>query len=199
MYEQQRKQFEGETSEHVITIIKDDGLYRHIRLGRPGNGSIWSWQLITWPGYLTIVGDIGDGWTFSRLEDMFEFFESSSGDINPSYWWEKMPHQLRTAAKHHSSDLLRLRAIEAIRDWELLPADNTKAVMQFQREWAMCYGDENEERIAVNDFVYKDTDGFEGRFYDTWEWDTQEWDHHFLLALFAIVFGIKKYREEKAT
>ena len=78
-------QFNRDIEHHQMTVLHDEGLYRHIRFQNPGNSMYW-FDLITWPGSLTIKGDMGT-WTFSRLTDMFEFF---TGHINTSYWAEKL-------------------------------------------------------------------------------------------------------------
>lgn len=78
--------FARETKNHTMTVLRDDGLYRHLRFKAPDNGFYW-FDLITWPGYLTFVGD-GEGYVFTRIEDMFGFFRGSR--INPQYWAEKV-------------------------------------------------------------------------------------------------------------
>lgn len=60
-----------DTAFHRLEIIRDDGLYRHLRMQQPGN-SCYYYDVITWPGYLTVTGDMGT-WTFSRIADMFDF------------------------------------------------------------------------------------------------------------------------------
>jgi hypothetical protein len=190
-----KKQFEAEVGEHVLRVFHDDGVYRHIRLQKPGTG-IWHWDLVTWPGHLAITGDIGDGWSFSREHDMFTWF--GTGEINPSYWWQKMPPELRAAAKEFSADALRQHAHESIAEWALDEDGIEAALVEFDAEWkTTAYEAEHEFRDIVRDFRFsRDGESFE--FYDTWEWDAQEYDHHFLLALHAIVFGIRKYREYEA-
>lgn len=83
--------FNRDTKDHVLTILRDDGLYRHIRYAKPGC-SFHHVEVITFPGYLAYVGDMG-AFTFQRLPDMFRFFRSPTGDvrhINPGYWSEKL-------------------------------------------------------------------------------------------------------------
>jgi hypothetical protein len=69
-----------------------------MRVGAPGTG-MWSWNVITWPHYLATVGDIADGFTFSRVTDMMDFFDREGhGDyysdgapsIDFRYWAEKL-------------------------------------------------------------------------------------------------------------
>lgn len=72
--------------EHAMTIENDNGVHRCVHFGKPGIGT-YHFRLVTWPGHLAISGDMGD-FTFSRLEDMFDFFRGES--INPRYWGEKL-------------------------------------------------------------------------------------------------------------
>lgn len=77
------ERFAADTSEHRMRILHDDGLYRHLRFSAPGT-YIYGFDLITWPGFLAIAGDMGER-VFSRISDMFGFFESDTGRINPGY------------------------------------------------------------------------------------------------------------------
>ena len=58
---------------------------RQIRCRKPGT-CIYGWDIVTWPGYLTITGDLGH-FVFRSQDDMLvDFF---NGPINPQYWLEK--------------------------------------------------------------------------------------------------------------
>lgn len=125
-YSEMWERFERDTSEHEMHVLRDDGLYRHLRFIRP-EGDAWRsayyYDLITWPGYLAVVGDCGD-FMFSRVRDMFEFFEQSSG-INPDYWSEKLrgPGRHDDASRTFSADRYRQRVLDWQREAEedLLP------------------------------------------------------------------------------
>ncbi|MFY3739344.1 hypothetical protein ACOS9E_25265, partial [Escherichia coli] len=47
-----------DTAFHRLEIIRDDGFYRHLRMKQPGT-SCYYFDIITWPGYLTVTGDMG--------------------------------------------------------------------------------------------------------------------------------------------
>lgn len=110
--------FAKDAEHHQMTVLHDDGLYRHLRFVRTapnaktGNversSSYW-FELVTWPGRLTVTGDCGT-YTFARLDDMFEFFRGDR--INPGYWAEKV--QGETQLKKYSEDLFRQRVTEYI-------------------------------------------------------------------------------------
>ncbi|MFI1580075.1 hypothetical protein [Embleya sp. NPDC020630] len=84
------ERFKRETAEHEMTVLHDEGLYRHLRFAKPApEGSMFWWELVTWPGCLAVRGDMGGEWIFTRLPDMFRFFRSDGGEINPWYWSQK--------------------------------------------------------------------------------------------------------------
>lgn len=83
--------FLRDVATHELTIIRNDGLYRHLRFSRPGS-SCMHFDLITWPGHLCYTGDMGT-YVFQRTKDMLEFFRRDSREdlsINPGYWSEKV-------------------------------------------------------------------------------------------------------------
>ncbi|WP_051224795.1 hypothetical protein [Pseudoclavibacter soli] len=91
---QEHARFLEQTADHRLTVIRESGVYRHLRMSAPGTG-IWHWDIITWPGYLAIVGDVADGFTFARVTDMLGFFRTRSGADDPDeidyrYWAEKL-------------------------------------------------------------------------------------------------------------
>ena len=78
-----------DTAHHRLSVIRDDGVYRHLRMQQPET-SCYYYDIITWPGYLTVTGDMGT-WTFSRSYDMFRFFGGAfEQGINTYYWSEKL-------------------------------------------------------------------------------------------------------------
>lgn len=110
--EQVAERFERNTIEHELTVLRDDGLYRHLRCKPPGT-YIYGFDVVTWPGYLAIVGDAGD-FVFSRIRDMFEFFENDSGRINPHYWAQKLQAPRQAGSEAYSADKYQ----QAVRDWQ---------------------------------------------------------------------------------
>jgi len=95
---------------HEMTVLRDDGLYRHLRFASPNCGFYW-FDLITWPGSLTVNGDCGT-YTFSRVTDMFEFFRGHR--VNPQYWAEKVQGETRT--KSYSEQQFRQQVFEDAAD-----------------------------------------------------------------------------------
>lgn len=102
-----KTRFDADTTKHQMTVLHDDGLYRHLLFKEPGSSFYW-FEVITYPGALTLGGDMGT-WTFRRTEDMFEFFRDGRGltRINPGYWGEKLQGGLdsgHTIAQRYDDD-----------------------------------------------------------------------------------------------
>ena len=206
-YPKEAARFAKDTTEHVMTILHSDGLYRHLRFKKPGTSSYY-FDLITWPGYLTIAGDMGT-YTFERLEDMFQFFRGN-GDINPQYWSEK----IRTGtgmngliAKEYSEELFKKHVTEHVTEYldsiDLTQAERdavTEAIRVQILESGDCYY-EHAARALLEDFA---ADGSNFRiFEDIWEWDLTDYTVHFLWCCFAIRWGISQFdaasKEEEKT
>lgn len=203
--ERSRERFVRETAEHEMTVRRDDGLYRHLRFQRPGSWS-YGFDIVTWPGYLAIVGDCGD-YVFSRVTDMFEFFapsgarggfEDARWGINPGYWSEKLQAPSPDASRRFSYDKFRRRVAEWLGDYADARGFTSEETAGFQAALAErvlddSYGepDENEARRRLHDFEH---DGH--TVYDSWEWDLREYDFRFLWCCWAIVWGIGQYSSE---
>jgi hypothetical protein len=208
------ERFTSETAKHRMTVLHDDGLYRHLRFRamhlcndaewRPTHSFYW-FDLITWPGCLTINGDCG-AFTFSRVTDMFEFFRSRYG-INPQYWAEKVRGETRV--KSYSEDKFRQQVKEAAAEAEAeLPGVSAAIEESFYgplAEWDTGY--EDGARRALDEFTfYKNESDRYGlhrkepdfRFCDTWEWDFTDWDWQFLWCCHAIQWGIAQYDKQAA-
>lgn len=91
--------FLKQTEHHVLTVEREDGLDRRLLMRDRAQGSIWHWRVVTWPGCLATVGDVADGYVFSREADMLAFFDTcatrdyySDGTpcIDFRYWAEKL-------------------------------------------------------------------------------------------------------------
>ncbi|QTJ65009.1 hypothetical protein HYG77_04940 [Rhodococcus sp. ZPP] len=183
-----KAQFDAETTEHVMTVLRDDGVYRHLVFARPGTG-IWRFDLITWPGNLVITGDL-ESYHFAREHDMVDFFAAGRG-INPDYWGEKV--RGRTKLKRYSPEQFKQQVIaQFMEDRHYLPGPNLP-LWQAIRSEVLAYADdgEHEARRALDNFRRQNY-----TFYDVWEWDFRDWDHHYLLCCHAIRWGVAKYRAE---
>lgn len=203
---QARDRFVRDTAEHTMAVLRDDGLYRHLRFQRP-DSSFYYFDLVTWPGHLVICGDAGD-YHFSRARDMFAFFGPQGAragfddveyGINAWYWGEKLQGARagRDGAMSYSHDAFRAQLYqwaeqEAEDGWnyEMYPGLLREALdREVLYDWTHSAA-EARERL---DEVMRDVDDHD-LFSDAWEWDLRELDHRFLWCCWAIVWGIEQYR-----
>lgn len=211
-----RERFVREIAEHQMDVLRDDGLYRHLRFKRPGTSNYY-FDIVTWPGYLAVVGDCGD-FVFSRTRDMFEFFgpsgarggfEDARWGINPHYWSKKLQAPRPDGAEVYSADAARACVLEWLVDradgmhaWdefdEAGPCGGRAAFELYQalREQILDHDlySEDEARRLIEDFEHNDD-----RIYDAWEWSFREYDWQFLWCCWAIVWGIEQYRARVAS
>lgn len=206
--EESKSYFERDTANHKMTVLKDDGLYRHLRFKKEGSSSYW-FDIITWPGCLTINGDMGT-YTFARIEDMFGFFRTDKGEINPGYWSEKLlvgSGSGRDMAEQFNADRFERETKKIIVEWM---RENRNRISHEQRRelWtAFQYDVLDEENGRMLEAAYgfefsfdvkgyrNETDEFQ--FQDLWEYNFNEWTTHYLWNLHAIVWAIKQYDQSK--
>lgn len=198
--DQARRSFTEHTAEHVMTVLHDDSLYRHLRFRKPGTG-IFGFDVVTWPGHIAISGDMGDT-TMARIDDMIGFVAKPGSDrISFGYWAEKivanegpkrewsqrlLEAQLRDSWREqceergvdHDSDL-------ATRWWD----DLTDAILN-----AYCgygNGDERAQREALDRFAG------DIELYETWEWDCSDYPFHLYWRMLALRYAANTYLASK--
>lgn len=181
--------FQRDTAKHQMTVLHDNGLYRHLRFESPDGR--YPFELITWPYNLVVKA----GWTFhfdiDATPDMFDLFRNTSfsGEINPSYWQEKV-RAGRDEIEGFDQDLfeqqVKQHVVNAIRSGDAprgIGAEVTREIF----EW----GDISHEagaRQALEDFRYE---GW--TFGETWEWNFRNFTPGFLHCCHAIRHGIDLY------
>jgi hypothetical protein len=205
--------FARDTAGHTMTVLHDDGLYRHLRFSsRPGGYSEYWFDLITTPGQLVFSGD-GESYVFRRITDMFEFFRSGiyrdgSLHINPGYWSEKLTSN-RESVKDFQEDLfvkLIWEQANHLIEQEYVKPDQADRFRQAIKDDIVeggLYATADEAYRTVEEFEFYNDASKEFdyrytadvRFEDAWEWfsATKDFDWWFLWACHAIVWGIARY------
>jgi hypothetical protein len=205
--------FLKDVGQHVMEVLRDDGVYRHVRFRKPGTMCM-HFDLITWPGYLCYTGDMGT-FVFSRLQDMFEFFRTDRQcsklrghqlGINPSYWSEKLQavdgRRRAGGAKEYSPEKFRRVVKERLAYWMRhygLDSEGRHELRQLVEDEVLSYADDGDVRAfdAANDFA-GEVDGQRFEFTDFWEYDLTEYTRTFLWCCYALAWGIQKYDDAKA-
>lgn len=177
------KQFQKDVKNHSLTVLRDEGVYRHLRFS--DGTSVYRFDIITWPGSLCISGDMGCQ-VFERVYDMFEFFDSKDLKINPYYWSEKsqagvvkefdnesFSESVEELIKELKEDLERPEFSELIEDLE-----NAKDSYDIYEAVASIRSIENCPYYVYETLKFED------------------YTFVYIWRLFAIVWGIQKYKNE---
>ncbi|WP_461169296.1 hypothetical protein [Arthrobacter sp. Z1-15] len=198
-YAASHRSFMAGGGKYPMTILHDDGVYRHLRFDKPKEqGFNEPFHIITWPGSLAIRGGHGT-YTFAREPDMFDFFKVRSWSINPSYWGEKLESvSIFGGYKEHDEDKFKAWLLQDFWDRRTgyTPAEATDIWQKLR--WVVLddgeYRYEPAARAALEDF---ETAGF--GYSDLRDEDWTDYTSHYLWSLQAIVWGIRQYRTAKAT
>ena len=206
--------FLKDVSEHQMEVIREDGVYRHVRFKKPGT-SCMHFDLITWPGYLCYTGDMGT-YVFSRIRDMFEFFRTDRQyqlrdgrtlAINPSYWSEKVEARDRSGVEEFSEDLFR-KALKQEFDshFESREPDDDASEeekAEFAEKKSEAWKAVEDEILGVDSLEHEgigaacrfEHDGLE--FADFWDHRLQDYTYRFMWCCFALAWGIQQYDTAK--
>lgn len=216
MNEETDYRFLLDTANHRLKIIRDDGLYRHLRMQQPGT-SFYYYDVITWPGYLTVTGDMGT-WTFSRIADMFNFFGGWTGGINTGYWSEKLEagagcSARELLAKEYDHDAFCKSLKESLSEYL---EEGEDAAQEEDDDWEddddTSDSDKSKIREAVRDLCRagfnNEWEAYQAVYDADWPEGWSAWDvcggltfktytSHFRWILFAITWAISKYHNAK--
>jgi hypothetical protein len=193
---QSAARFARDTADHEATILHDDGLYRHVRIGKP-NSAMHGFELITVPGAL-VYRSADATFTFSRTEDMFRFFRSEADRVNPHYWAEKITDH-RDRVQVYNEEVFRRVVLEQFHDRLVdgeIPLKYAGAALDTLARDVLdddVIAAEQVARQALEDYEFTIAKDQTARFADTWELDFWEWDTWYLWACHAIVRGIALY------
>lgn len=188
-----KNKFLCDVDSHNMTILLNDGIYRHIRFQNPGT-NVYMFDIITWPDHLCYTGDMGS-FLFKRTEDMFMFFRNEKTNdeglyINLSYWAEKcLAGDNVNGIKEYSPDTF----VQAIEDY-LTNDETTDTIRKNARNELLPLKDEGEETVRQAVSNYECKDGNEVfTFDDFFEYDLTDYTYHFVWCCYAIAWGVKMY------
>lgn len=215
------QQFLKNISQHAMTVLRDDGVHRHIRFKRPDSSSYW-FDLVTWNGSLCIDGDMGT-YVFRRLDDMFEFFRTDRDwmradatlAINPSYWGEKLQATANFGQfMQFSEERFRRCVKEQFDSWcesegpedRVDEPDDIAEFTALKNElWdeiedeVLAHASDGETRAIDAAVSFESNVAPDFNFDSAWEWRCQDFTYHFIWCCYAIAWGVKTYDDAKAT
>lgn len=208
-------QFLRDVSKHKMEIIRDDGIYRHVRFKKPESGDMY-FDLITWPGCLCYTGDMGS-YVFSRVTDMFQFFRNGRGYnpgqgrklyINTGYWAKKVEAQDKgDGVTEFSEERFERAVIGDLVGW--LKSHRHKTTKDERRELWEAAKDEvldadsdsggHRKQIAAYEFYHQVNDRLAFCLQDFRDHQLTEYSFRFVWCCYALAWGIQQYDEAKQT
>lgn len=194
------EQFSRESANLTMTVLHDDGLYRHLRFAAP-DGYGYRFDLITWPNKLVVTGHPGT-YVFSvwPTEDMFDLFRQSSVGDQPNfgYWQEKHIAGSEPVIQFSNTlfdEQVARELAEGEEDWPGVTEAWTAKTEGFLAEYSTA--EEADARYAAYDFSYLPEDDESGvkpfTFSDSDRWSLNGWDWRYLWACYGIAWGIAQY------
>jgi hypothetical protein len=172
-----------------MTVLKDDGLYRHLRFDFPH--ASWRWcEIVTWPHTLTVTGGLGC-WVFSRDEDMLAFFrpDPDRARVDAFYCSEKLLPHGREGAKRFAADRVPVYIRETVaRAADEYPDLAEEVEAAFFSRYSPSLREESSAREALARFV--SSEGFR---FDISGWDLQEYNPWFLLSCVVLPWAVEQY------
>lgn len=186
--------FKNDVANHVMTILRDDGLYRHLKFR--GKCMTYWFDIVTWPGVLTIHGDCGT-FVFTRIEDMVEFFREP--EINYYYWTQKCVSVDRSGGiEEFSHEAFVEAVVDDMKSWTRWNDDEPVSDDKIAewRDMAEGWIDDGHHE-AVGQACRFEMNG-EYPLQDFWEHDCKERTYEYLWCLNAIFWGVRMYVAAKA-
>ena len=198
---------------HQLTILKDDGIYKHLKFRKPDTSDTY-FDLMFFPNHAVIVGDMG-AWSFSRVEDMMRFFRGDSlENIDFGYWKEKVESCSRFGAGNSNSpfsnfdfETFKESVIEYVDDYftdssreeseiDELKEDINDNVFNQISPYSGCKGLDFKAYEVLNDYSFDMGDYPNAhifQFEDIGDIGFTKVTPYFLFACFAMRWGIQQY------
>lgn len=207
-----KESFLENVKNHSITILKDDGVYRHLRFNKPTPLS-WDqrFEIITYPNGLCCTGDMGS-YVFERTHDMLGFFRHPNGElgINSGYWAEKCVAECVTdGIRQFDIDQVKssLRHYwEASFEWEEDEDSNyciendqvAQSIWKEIEDQILCYDNEIEAVNAIWNFKHYEESDFNLNDFFVDGCCLYSKTYRFLWCLWALSWTVIQYDKVKA-
>lgn len=205
-----------------MRVLLDQGVHRHLQFRRPSRAFDSWFDLISFPGGLTISG-CRESWTFRRTYDMFGFFRADNYRVDPQYFAQKLDAPDGTA-EEYSKEALLADLTDAVDQWQegdeerlLGYLNELREHAQAKRAWTVtgysgeptrpeqpltARGLRAQIRLADSLGNLEHEPGARdllseleelGVVSSTWEWNLKDYQLDFLWSVQAICWGIHQY------
>jgi len=198
-----RARFKVETKNHKMKVLRNDGIYRHLRFMNPASSSYW-FEIHTGPHFLLFRGD-GDSYVFSNSDrDMFRSFRDSNPD--PGYWTQKLSSSEQAEKWDH--DVFQEDLAQYITDMveqDIVPKEHEQRLRD-EVELDLMYEDLHSADLAIKalmefEFYFEESHQYQQdktpdfTFDECWEWIARctQYDWWYLWALHGICWAVKQF------
>lgn len=192
-----KKDFLKRSEKLQMTIVKDDGVFRHLSFRDPEHNHGW-FTVTTFPGHLVVVGDYGS-YVFARVEDMFEFFRGGA-DTDPGYCASKaLAEDVEEDRRCWVYDWDKLREEVSTDFYDYITYDNRPEDETQKEDWEMELYDfldqcEYEEGYLSTDSTELDDSGF---VYERTNYNPYSMSYSYLWTHAAVSWAVEQYDKEK--
>ncbi|RWR30510.1 hypothetical protein D2T29_12630 [Sinirhodobacter populi] len=194
------ERFIRDVRDHAMTIELDQGVHRSILFSRPGS-SACHFRLNTWPGYLSVSGEMGS-YTFFRMHDMFSFFRFAGPEydktehINAGYWDSKLTAVSATESREELNeaayvDAVRLMLRSHISHMSLSKAKRVMGYVKADGLFDAVGIPPHDAMIALWQWQCPVTGKYP--FSNVWDYRLTTQAFHLVWCMRAIQWGIKQY------
>ena len=195
-HELTKEQFLNDVKNHEMTIIKEEGVFRHIRFKQPDSCNRY-FDLITFPGLLLYTGDMGT-YVFSRINDMFRFFRDEKNELSPNfdYWAEKCiarDNSGRRSIRDFDIDVFKECVISDT--LEYLEKSSVEELTEDEMDEIEHLLDCDNEIDAITEM--RDHHSYIIPLADFWENDFTSLSYGYMWCCYAIQWGIMRYDKNK--
>lgn len=200
-YDQLKKQkaeaeerFAAEAEGAAMTVLKDDGVYRHLRIDLPR--ASWKWcEVATWPGVLVLRGGLGC-WTFIVPEDdQMSLFRPDplTERVNPLYWEGKLApgSMARVYSTWRAAAYIREAVAEVADDFPGLAGDVDSDLLDGSPRNDLST--EGGLRAALAAFEEMHGATYEGLRFPVESWDLKRFDPWFVLSCVVLPWAVEQY------
>nr|WP_233109105.1 hypothetical protein [Streptomyces sp. 14R-10] len=189
-----QEQFASEAEGAGVSVLKDDGVYRHLRIHLPR--ASWKWcEVVTWPGALTLNGGLGC-WTFTvPEEDPLGLFRPNphSERVNPLYWEGKLApgSKARVYSTSRATAYIRQDVAEAADDFPGLAGDVDSDLL----DGSPCVDLSTEGGLRAALAAFEEMHGatYEGWRFPVESWDLKRFDPWFVLSCVVLPWAVEQY------
>ena len=197
-----KESFLRDVKDHKLTILKNDGLYRHLFFKSPFNSNQY-FEIITFPGGLLFTGDMGT-YEFERTDDMLDFFRHPRREfgINTVYWAEKVKSESVFGNGIREFDPIRFRENVKERWSEYFESDLQSEEAQIVwieiEEQILCGEDSDWDLVSKLNNFYMGSQDTNFTFDDFWGDNCKTKTYHFIWCCYAVAWAVIQYDKEKS-